>query len=435
MNSRALPAIDRLLRQVPHLPRSLALREARRLVADVRAGATAPEDWAEALTFRVQAQQLPLLRPVINATGVVLHTNLGRAPMSAAVAKAVAAAAEGYLNLELDLETGERGERLGPVRDLLRELCGADDALVVNNNAAAVLLALSAIAAGREVVVSRGELVEIGGSFRVPEVIAQGGARLVEVGTTNRTRSVDYENASGVNTGAWLLVHPSNFKVVGFTERPERKKLAELAHLRGIPLLEDLGAGALVAGLGEPTVAELLEQGVDLVMFSGDKLLGGPQAGILVGRADLIQKLRKHPLYRALRVDRLVLAALEATLRGYLAGELPPAVQMIQVEGTTLLPRLQRWQQRLAQQGISTTIVEDVGFAGGGSLPGEGLPGPVLCLEGPVPALARLLRQGRPAVLGRIKEGSLRLDPRTVREEEEEALLNAVVFAWLLAQI
>ncbi len=430
MDPRALPAIDRLLRQVPQLPRSLALREARRLVADVRGGMSAPEDWVEALTHRVREQQLPTLRPVINATGVVLHTNLGRAPMSATVARAVATAAEGYLNLELDLETGERGERLGPVRGLLSELCGAADALVVNNNAAAVLLALSAIATGREVVVSRGELVEIGGSFRVPEVIAQGGARLVEVGTTNRTRSADYENSSGVNTGAWLLVHPSNFKVVGFTERPDRKKLAELAHLRGIPLLEDLGAGALVGGLGEPTVAELLQQGVDLVMFSGDKLLGGPQAGILVGRADLIQKLRKHPLYRALRVDRLVLAALEATLRGYLAGELPPAVQMIQVEGASLRPRLLRWQERLAQAGIPTTIVEDVGFAGGGSLPGEGLPGPVLCLGGPVAGLARTLRLGRPAVLGRIKEGSLRLDPRTVREEEEEALLRAVILAW-----
>ena len=190
------------------------------------------------------------------------------------------------------------------------------------------------------------------------------------------------------------------------------------------------GEHGLVAGLGEPTVAELLDQGVDLVMFSGDKLLGGPQAGILVGRADLIQKLRKHPLYRALRVDRLVLAALEATLRGYLSGELPPAVQMIQVEGKLLMPRLRRWQERLKDAGIPSTIVEDVGFAGGGSLPGEGLPGPVLCMEGPVVALARHLRLGRPAVLGRLKEGSLRLDPRTVREEEEEALLTAIITAW-----
>lgn len=428
MNPRALPSIDALLRQVPDLPRPLALREARALVAEVRGGAKAPEEWAKALRERVNIAGQSRLKRVVNATGVVLHTNLGRAPMSAGVATQVAERAQGYCNLELDLETGERGERLGPVREHLATLCGAESALVANNCAAAVLLMLTALASGREVVVSRGELVEIGGSFRVPEVIAAGGAVLREVGTTNRTRVADYLAATNPQTAAWLIVHPSNFSMHGFVERPERTALAKAARERGVLLLEDLGAGALVGGLGQPTVAEVMAEGVELACFSGDKLLGGPQAGLVVGRAALVERLRRHPLYRALRVDRLVLSALEATLQEYQRGELPPAVQMILADPKGLRRRALAWKEALP--GLPVEVRPAEGKVGGGSSPGEGLPGWVLRIAGHPTKLAEALRAGRTPVIGRIQEDALLLDPRTVAEREETILLEELRRAW-----
>ena len=432
---RQLPSIDKLLRRVPDLPRSLALSEARALVAQERAHSSglgdfesSPQSWENALRTRVEEAQKPRLRKVINASGVVLHTNLGRAPMSKAVATQVAERAQGYCNLEMDLESGERGERLGPVQSRLASLCGAESAVVANNCAAAVLLMLTALASGREVVVSRGELVEIGGSFRVPEVIAAGGAILREVGTTNRTRVADYLAATGPQTAAWLIVHPSNFWMRGFVERPERSALAKAAKERGVLLLEDLGAGALVGGLGQPTVAEVMAEGVELACFSGDKLLGGPQAGLVVGRSELVQRLRRHPLYRALRVDRLVLTALEATLCEYQRGELPPAVQMIQADKAVLKQRVLAWKEALSE--IPTEIREDEGQTGGGSAPGEGLPGWVLRIIGPANRLSSALRSGSPAVIGRIQDEAVQLDPRTVSTEEEPELLAALRAAW-----
>jgi L-seryl-tRNA(Ser) seleniumtransferase len=422
---RSLPSVDVLLRQVPDLPHGPAAREARALVAEVRAGAIPPGDWAAALRARVNAVGDLRLRPVINATGIVLHTNLGRAPLSPRAAAAVAGIASGYANVELDLETGKRGERLGGIQEPLATLTGAAASIAVNNGAAAVLLMLTALAAGREVVVSRGELVEIGGAFRVPDVISAGGARLVEVGTTNRTRVRDYAAPIGPATAAILRVHPSNFRIVGFTETPERAALAALAKERGVLLLEDLGAGALVEGLGEPTVAQVLAEGVDLACFSGDKLLGGPQAGLVVGRADLVTALRQHPLYRALRLDRLVLAGLEATLRGYLLDEVPPAVTLLRLPADTLRVRAEAWAARLAEAGLRVEVLPDEGFSGGGSLPGEGLPTWVVALDVPDPdATTARLRTGNPAVLARVGGGRLRLDPRTVFPAEEDALLD-----------
>jgi L-seryl-tRNA(Ser) seleniumtransferase len=302
--------------------------------------------------------------------------------------------------------------------------------VAVNNGAAAVLLMLTALAAGREVVVSRGELVEIGGAFRVPDVITAGGARLVEVGTTNRTRARDYAAAIGPQTAAILRVHPSNFKVVGFTEAPSRAELAAVARERGVPLLEDLGAGALVDGLGEPTVARVLADGVDLACFSGDKLLGGPQAGIAVGRAPLVEALRRHPLYRAFRLDRLVLAALEATLRGYLAGEVPPAVALLRLDAAAIKPRARAWVERLRAAGLDAELRADEGFSGGGALPGEGLPTWVAAVAVPdVDALAARLRDADPPVVSRVSDGRLKLDPRTVLPGEEEGMLAAVLAA------
>jgi L-seryl-tRNA(Ser) seleniumtransferase len=427
---RALPSVDRLLREVPELPRGAATRAARGLVAAVRAGGPAPADWPEAVRAHVARDAAPRLRRVINATGIVLHTNLGRAPLSARAAAAVADVARGYANIELDLETGKRGERLGGLREPLHTLTGAEDSLAVNNCAAIVLLMLTALASGREVVVSRGELVEIGGAFRVPDVITAGGARLVEVGTTNRTRTRDYAAAIGPQTAAILKVHPSNFKIVGFTEAPPRAELAVLARERGVLFLEDLGAGALVDGLGEPTVAEVLASGVDMACFSGDKLLGGPQAGLAVGKAPLVEAMRRHPLYRALRLDRLVLAALEATLRGYLVGEEPPAVALLRLSAAELRPRADAWAARFRAAGLAADVRPDEGFTGGGALPGEGLPTWVVALpRADVDAVAARLRAATPAVVGRVADGCLTLDPRTVLAGEDAALVSAVVAA------
>jgi L-seryl-tRNA(Ser) seleniumtransferase len=419
-----------LIRALPELPRPLVTRAARLLLDVVREGGEAPPDWVEAVRARVAKDDRGKLRRVINATGVVLHTNLGRAPLSPRAAAAVSAIAHGYANVELDLETGKRGERLDGIRGPLVELTGAESAVAVNNGAAAVLLMVTALAQGREVIVSRGELVEIGGSFRIPDVLTAGGARLVEVGTTNRTRVADYAAAIRPETAAILKVHPSNFRVVGFTAAADRSELAELARSRGLLLLEDLGAGAIVPGLGEPTVREVIEAGVDVACFSGDKLLGGPQAGIAVGRDASIAAMRKHALYRALRLDRLVLAGLEATLRGYLAGELPPAVVSVQHTRADLHPRAAAWVGALRAAGLDTKLEADEGFTGGGSLPGEGLPTWVAAVvaRDADAAMARL-RRGEPAVVARVADGKIKLDPRTVLPEEDAGLLAAVIAA------
>jgi len=340
---RDLPSVDELARG---LDDPLAVAAARTVLdrarEEIRAGAE-PGDLAERLAAELRAVRAPSLRRVLNATGVIVHTNLGRAPLAAEAIAQVVETARGYSNLELDLTEGTRGSRQDHVAALLRRLTGAEAALVVNNNAAAVLLALAALGEGREVVVSRGELIEIGDGFRIPDVLMRSGARLVEVGTTNRTRTKDYEKAIGPNTALLLRVHQSNFRVVGFTELPRLEELAALARRHGLPLVDDQGSGALTELPGEPTAKQSLATGSDLVCFSGDKLLGGPQAGIVVGRADLVEQLRRHPLQRAMRADKLTLAALEGTLRLYLdAPERIPVLRMLGQDAGTVRVRAER---------------------------------------------------------------------------------------------
>jgi L-seryl-tRNA(Ser) seleniumtransferase len=420
---RALPKVD-LLAAHPSLGayapavRTAAARDA---VAAARTalseGRPLPDVAADALE-RARALDGGRLRPVINATGVVVHTNLGRAPWSAS-ARAAAARAAGACDLEVDLASGARGGRLRGAADQLRHLVGAEATLVVNNCAAAVLLALTALAAGREVVVSRGELVEIGGAFRVPDVIASGGARLVEVGTTNRTRAADYAAAVGPATAVLLKVHPSNFRIEGFVEEAPRTELAALARARGIALVEDLGSGLLSAAGGELGVREVLAAGVDLVTFSGDKLLGGPQAGVVCGRADLVATLARHPLYRALRVDKVTLAALEATLGDHLAGRPPPVRAALDLSPAALR---QRAQDLVARLGWGEVAPLD-GQVGGGSLPGEVLPSFGLrWATDDAESAARALRAGEPAVLVRVHRGAVLVDVRAVGDHEIEAL-------------
>jgi len=429
---RQLPGVDRLLEDpgLEDLPRPVVLRAAREVLDELRGGIaagrlTAVGDVPGAVRARAVALTRQKLRRVINATGVVLHTNLGRAPLHPRAARAVAEVAAGYSNTELDLSTGGRGGRLEGIRGPLRQLTGCEDAIAVNNNAAAVLLALTALARGREVVVSRGELVEIGGSFRVPDVMAASGARLVEVGTTNRTRAADYAAAIGPETALVMRVHPSNYRIIGFTARPTTAELSALP----TPLIEDLGSGALQAGIeGEPAVRQVLADGAALVCFSGDKLLGGPQAGVLAGRAELVQACRRHPLYRAVRLDKLVLAALEATLRVHLAGDAVPGLRMLREPGDAagLAARL---RERLAavRRQIEITPEPDVGYSGGGALPGQALPGAVVALRGVDPErLAARLRAGDPPVVARVARGALLVDPRTLLPGEEEALIEAL---------
>src|SRR4051812_6737353 len=333
MELRDLPSVDELARVVDD---PLAVSAARVVIdrarEEIRAGAD-PGDLGMRLREELEALRTPSLRRVLNATGVIVHTDLGRAPLADAAIEQVVVTARGYSNLELDLRDGTRSSRQDHVAALLRRLTGAEAALVVNNNAAAMLLALAALAEGREVIVSRGELIEIGDGFRIPDVLARSGARLVEVGTTNRTRARDYEKAVGTETALLLRVHQSNFRVVGFTELPELSELAAVARRHTLPLLDDLGSGVLTELPGEPSARESLAAGADLVCFSGDKLLGGPQAGIVVGRADLVERLRRHPLQRAVRIDKLSLAALEGTVQLYLeAPQRIPVLRMLAQE-------------------------------------------------------------------------------------------------------
>jgi L-seryl-tRNA(Ser) seleniumtransferase len=399
-----------------------------------RAGAVATDEERLArVEERLRDWIAPSLRRVINASGVVLHTNLGRAPLARSAASAVGLVAEGYANLEFDLARGRRGERAAHVAPLLRRLTGAPAALAVNNNAAAVLLMLTALAKGREVIVSRGEQVEIGGSFRMPDVMRLSGARMVEVGTTNRTRAADYEAALTQRTAAILRVHTSNFRVTGFTESPSLAELAAVAHGRGLLLLDDLGSGSLFGIAGEPSVVQSLEH-ADVVAFSGDKLLGGPQAGILLGSAELVAKLAKHPLARALRIDKLSLAALEATLREWLLGQAAtevPVERMLTATAAELRRRAAWWVVKLGDREIAATLLESESAAGGGSLPGHGLPTTLVALPGPASRLLRALREGDPPVLARIEADHCCLDPRTVLPGEDERLFEAAEQALL----
>ena len=406
-----------------------------------RGEAALPPDeaaWAGAVEARLAAEERGSLRRVVNATGVVLHTNLGRAPLAAAAGEAVDRAVRGYTNLELDLETGRRGSRYDHCAGLLRRLTGGEDALVVNNNAAALLLALNTLAMGKGVLVSRGELVEIGGGFRIPEILERSGARLVEVGSTNRTRLEDYRAAAGGDVSLILKVHRSNFRIEGFTEEAPLAGLAELARELSVPLLHDLGSGLFldprVLGLPpEPLAAESIEAGADLVAVSGDKLLGGPQAGMLAGRGELVARLRSNPLCRALRVDKGTLAALEATLRLHLeparARQEIPALRMLCLTADELLERAHLLQARLEAAGARGELRVAPGSAvvGGGTFPGVELPGWTLrvrAAEGDAGHLAARLREGDPPVIVRVEEGEAVLDLRTVAPGEEDILLR-----------
>ena len=431
----ALPAVGRLLNEPAY--QRLRARFGHALLADaLRAqlelergeGAVDAAERPAAVERRLESWTAPRLRPVINATGVVLHTNLGRAPLARAAAEAVARVAEGYANVELDLATGRRGERASIVSDLLRRLTGCEAALAVNNNAGAILLALSALGRGREVVVSRGQQVEIGGAFRMPDVMRLSGARMVEVGTTNRTRPADYEDAVGPRTAALLRVHTSNYRVTGFTESVPLEAMAEIAGRQGVLLIDDLGSGALEPVADEPTVAASVAV-ADVVTFSGDKLAGGPQAGIIVGRAEPLRRIARHPLARALRIDKLTMAALEATLRERLLGRPLPVQEMLGLTAEELRGRAQGWLDSLAAEGVRGRLLEAESAAGGGSLPEHGLPTVLVALEGPASRLARRLREGDPPVIARIEAGACCLDPRTVPAGETAALLAAVVRA------
>ena len=410
--------------------------------AKVRSGEPAPSaaEVAEATRRMVASIGRPAPLPVINATGVVIHTNLGRAPLSRAATEAAELAAKGYSNLEFDLDNGRRGSRQAHLQNLLQELTGAEAGLVINNNAAAVLLGLSALAAGKEVVVSRGEAVEIGGGFRVPDVLAQSGAILVDVGTTNRTYVSDYERAITDNTGAFLKAHASNFRVEGFTAAVEPAELVRLGAQHGIPVLHDVGSGALVAtenfGLAhEPTPQESVAAGVGLTFFSGDKLLGGPQAGIVVGTRELVGRLERHPLARAFRIDKMSLASLIATLTHYLKGEAEreiPIWRMMSAPLQILQERAEAWAQAVVAGGsLSGRVIESRSPIGGGSLPGESLPTRALAVDcsalvGGPDELMKRLRQGNPPVIGRIEDDRVVLDPRTVLPEQEPEFLRAL---------
>jgi L-seryl-tRNA(Ser) seleniumtransferase len=431
---RRLPSVEQLASRLPEALHHLAVAAAREAIEAARetalAGGPAPseEELATSAAAHLVRLARPSLRRVINATGVVLHTNLGRSPLAPAAVARVTEVAAGYSNLEYDLESGRRGSRGAHVEELLRELSGAEAALAVNNNAAAVMLALAALAGDGEVLVSRGELVEIGGSFRIPDILAHSGATLVEVGTTNRTRLADYAAAIGERTTAILRVHQSNFRIVGFTEQPQADELAALARERGIAMVDDLGSGALGEVHGEPTVRAAVAAGTDLVCCSGDKLLGGPQAGILFGLAEAVEKCKRHPLARAMRLDKLQLAALEATLRLHRdeGREALPALAMIAAPEEELRRRAEAMANAI---GGGAEVGQESGAPGGGSLADVALEGPV-CLvdpgEGGADALLARLRESDPPVIARIVRERVVLDPRTMSDEEAAEAAGAV---------
>lgn len=440
----ALPRTDMLLaraenlcarfgRQATKVALTTALEELRGQISVGIADWTGTPDAVEALIDQarnqLQSTAHPGPRRVINAAGVVVHTNLGRAPLSAAAVAAMVDAA-GYCDLEFDLTQGTRGSRGSHVDGLLAALTGAEDAMVVNNCAAALVLALSVLAGGQQVPVSRGQLVEIGGSFRLPDIMAASGATLLEVGTTNRTRASDYR--AGADVGALLTVHPSNFSQVGFVTQPTLTEVAGIAHQRGVPLIHDIGSGlpvhsdgvlATAALVNEGSMAEALEEGADLVLASGDKLLGGPQAGLIVGRADLVMRLRKAPLARALRVDKLRLAALNATLRDHLRGESSTVESMLATDSAALASlrsRVQSMAARLGGQVVTATTM-----IGGGSAPGVGVESPVVGLP-EAQQLLVALRRANPPVVGRINNGRVLLDLRTVDPSDDDKIVDSI---------
>jgi L-seryl-tRNA(Ser) seleniumtransferase len=427
---RDLPSVDRLLAdaRLAAEPREPALAAARAALEQAREAIRSgrdPGDPVELALGELRAWRRPRLRRVLNATGVIVHTNLGRAPLAGHALARVRDVASGYSTLEYDLAAGARGSRQQHLAEPLRRLTGAEAALVVNNNAAAVLLALAALAEGREVLVSRGELIEIGDGFRIPDVLARSGARLVEVGTTNRTRAADYADAVGDETALLLRVHQSNFRVVGFTELPALAELARVARTAGLPLVDDLGSGALFPFADEPTAAESLAAGADLVCFSGDKLLGGPQAGIVVGRADLVDRLRRHPLQRALRADKLTLAALEGTLALALDPELArreiPVLRMLDESVETVRSRA----ERLARL-VGGSVEQTVARVGGGALPLAQLESFACAVE---EELAERLRAGEPPVIALVRDGRTLLDVRALAEDELDEVAAAVAAA------
>lgn len=450
---RALPSVDELLQN--HTLRGYEQKVGRTVVldavraalesarSDIRAGHDAPMPamLIDGITERIERAVQPTLRRVINATGVILHTNLGRAPLSQDAIRAIQEAASGYSNLEYDLEVGERGSRYVHAEELVKKLTGAEAALVVNNNAAAVMFILRAFAEEKEVIVSRGQLVEIGGGFRVPDVLSQSGARMVEVGTTNRTRVADFENAISPETAVLLRVHPSNFRVIGFTEEVSLREMSLLAHRHSLLAVDDLGSGALLdtAAYGlvhEPMPQESLHEGADIVAFSGDKLLGGPQAGILVGKTEYIARLKKHPLARALRVDKLTLSALQVTLLHYLKMEATrkiPVWQMIAAKRTALERRANEWCERWKRFGLEVAVVEAFSTVGGGSLPGETIPTFAAAIASPSAGrFIDALRANDPPIIARIEVDRVVIDPRTILPHDEIALLEAVERAWRL---
>jgi L-seryl-tRNA(Ser) seleniumtransferase len=457
---RKLPSVDELLLRPgiaalgASVERSYLVEIVREVLAAVRRGIVAgtitdepalePQRIEEHIVAAVQQELAPSLRPVINASGVILHTNLGRAPLTNAVMEEFARSATQYCNLEYDVPAGERGKRDVHLARLITRLTGAEAAMVVNNCAAAVLVSLAALARGGEVIVSRGELIEIGDGFRIPEIMEQSGAILREVGTTNRTRIADYQNAINEKTRALLRVHPSNFTVTGFTEKPEVSELIALGQHRGLPVIEDLGSGCLVdlaeAGISEPTVRGSVQAGFSLVLFSGDKLLGGPQAGMIAGKKDLVAKVRRHPLFRALRVDKLTIAAMQATLRGYLraAWNEIPAQRMIRTTLEEMSVRTSRFAEgllpRMSEQGAYLEIVDGNSLVGGGSTPSQLLPTKLMRIASQRYSATQLEERLRAApagipVIARIEADRLLIDMRTVFAEQEAALRESLVAA------
>jgi L-seryl-tRNA(Ser) seleniumtransferase len=433
---RDLPSVEQLLQVSTELideygrpltldALRLTLEEARaRFKATPDAGLPSTDSILALAESHLTAWTIPTLLPVINATGVILHTNLGRAPLSIATVRAMKAAAENYSTLEYDLAKGQRGSRLIHAEAVLQKLTGAEAAIVVNNNASAVLLVLTALAKRKRVVISRTQLIEIGGGFRVPDVMKQSGAKLVEVGATNKVRLSDYREALGEPTGLVMRAHRSNFKIVGFTEEPELKEIADVAHQANVPVVDDLGSGALLDtakyGLAhEPTIAESLAAGVDLVCFSGDKLLGGPQAGIIVGKKELIDKLKKHPLARAVRADKTCLAGMTATLLHYLKDEAEreiPIWKMMSLSLEEVRSRAESWRETLGRG----EVIPSESAVGGGSLPGECMATYVLALRVKSPvAFLKKLRKGLPPVIARVENDTILFDPRTVLDDEK----------------
>jgi L-seryl-tRNA(Ser) seleniumtransferase len=457
---RQIPSVDELLAQprlaglAKRVDRNLLVEVTRAVLADLRAKiAGAPEvelmsldaaSLQERIASMVEQILSRSLQPVINATGVILHTNLGRAPLTAAAVEEFRRSATQYSNLEYNLEAGSRGKRDVHTARLLERLTGAEAAIVVNNCAAAVLLVLAALAKGGEVIVSRGELIEIGDGFRIPEIMAESGAALREVGTTNRTRAADYENALNEKSRLLLRVHPSNFTIAGFTDKPSLEQLVELSKRTGLPLVEDLGSGCLLdlseAGITEPVVRQSIEAGVSLVMFSGDKLLGGPQAGIIAGKKELIARVRRHPLFRALRVDKLTIAALEATLGAHLRGAADeiPSLRMIRMSAPELKRRAENFLRELTPEiplgEVELEIADGASLVGGGSTPTQSLPSKIIRIASARYSAAHLEQRLRRApagvsVIARVEEDRLILDLRTVFLEQEPLLLKTLAAA------